>query len=128
MGIKLATKNTVKTTITCKVPSSKRAGYDRQTFEAEIKKLYGDEKKDFLDNVAGRSDVDIAREMVTRLHKLDWFATDDDGEPLKLDGDVLADFFELMDEQGVDYVMAPLASECVKVQDEGFRRMLEAKN
>lgn len=128
MGIKLATKNTVKTTITCKVPSSKRAGYDRQTFEAEIKKLYGDEKKDFLENIHERMDVDIAREMVVRLNKLDWFATDENGDALKLSDDVLADFFDVMEEQGVDYVMAPLASECVKVQDEGFRRMLEAKN
>ncbi|WP_146047858.1 hypothetical protein [Zhongshania marina] len=128
MTIKLAKKGHAKITITAKVPSDGRAGYDKKTFTARIIKLYGDAKKTFLDNLADRKDVDIARELVTELDKLEWFATAEDGSPLELKGDTLAEFFDLMEESQVDYIMAPLASECIKVQDEGMRRMLEAKN
>ncbi len=128
MSIKLATKGHAKVSIVAKVPAESRAGYDKKTFTARIKKLYGDEKKAFLDNLAERKDVDIARELVTEIDKIEWFATNEDGSALVLKGDTLGEFFDLMEETAVDYIMAPLASECVKVQDEGMRRMLEAKN
>jgi len=128
MTIKLAMKGHVKSSITAKVPSDNRAGYDKKTFTARIKKLYGDEKKTFLDNLADRKDVDIARELVTELDKMEWFATAEDGSALVLKGDTLDEFFDLMDDTAVDYIMAPLARECVQAQDEGMRRMLEGKN
>jgi hypothetical protein len=128
MTIKLATKAHAKVSITAKVPSDSRAGYDKKTFTARIKKLYGDAKKNFLDNLGDRKDVDIARELVTEIEKIEWFATSEDGSALVLKGDTLDEFFDLMDDASVDYIMAPLARECVQVQDEGMRRMLEAKN
>ena len=121
MSIKLATKGHAKVSIIAKVPAESRAGYDKKTFTARIKKLYGDEKKAFLDNLAERKDV-------TEIDKIEWFATNEDGSSLVLKGETLAEFFELMEGAQVDYIMTPLASECVKVQDEGMRRMLEAKN
>lgn len=128
MTIKLAVKDHAKVTITAKVPSESRAGYDKKVFTARIKKLYGEAKKTFLDNLADRKDVDISRELVTEIDKIEWFATNEDGSSLVLKGETLAEFFELMEGAQVDYIMTPLASECVKVQDEGMRRMLEAKN
>jgi hypothetical protein len=128
MPIKLAKKGFAKVSISAKVPSENRAGYDKKSFTATIKKLYGDEKKSFLDNIADRKDVDISRELVTEIEKIEWFATDEDGSALVLKGETLREFFDLMADASVDYVIAPLARECVQVQDEGMRRMLEAKN
>jgi hypothetical protein len=129
MALQIAKKDNVKVTITCKVPSDNRAGYEKRTFTARIKKLYGDAKKNFMDSLSDAPlDIDVCADMVTELDKLDWFVKDENGQPLELKGDTLAEFFELMSTDPVDYVLAPLAQECVKVQDEGYRRLLEAKN
>lgn len=128
MAIKLAPANSAKVTITAKVPSEKRGGYEKRSFKARIKKLYGDDKKNFMDSLAEKKDVEVARDLVTELEDLEWFATDEHGAKLDLRGDTLAEFFDEMEKAGVDYIMGPLARECVNVQDEGMRRMLEAKN
>lgn len=128
MSIKISKKNSVKVNVVCQVPSDKRAGYDKKTFTAEIKKLYGDEKKQFMDDVMSMKDIDIIREAVTEVSKLEWFATREDGEPSTFKGEMLQQLLEALEENPVDYVVGPLARECLNVQDEGYRRVLEAKN
>lgn len=116
MAFKLAAKDRVKATITAKVPSD-RGGYEKKTFTATIKKLYGDEKKAVLDNLEGRKDTDLIRDLVLDIGGL----LDDDGKEIPFGDDLLAAI------EPLDYITVPLARECLAVQDEGMRGLI-AKN
>jgi len=113
-------------TIKCKEPAVN--GYKTQTFSADIKKLYGDEKDQFMQTIGTRKAVDVCRQLVTKIDKIGWFI-EEDGQPVVTLKDAdLAEFFDDMDAEMVDYVIQPLSAECIKVQDESTRQMLEAKN
>jgi len=106
----------VRSTIVAKVPGEK--GYTDQPFTAVIKKLYGDKKKEFIDSVGDKKDVEIIKDMVIDLP--DMF--DPVGEKLPFTPELLEQI------SGVDYIIAPLARECVMVQDENMRKALTEKN
>lgn len=119
-------KGIVSVTIKCQEPA--RNGYKMQTYVADIEKLYGDEKDQFMSTVATRKAVDVCRQLVRKIDKIGWFI-EEDGQPVNtLQGDDLAEFFDDMETAMVDYVIQPLSTECIKVQDESTRKMLEAKN
>lgn len=106
----------VRATIVAKVPGDK--GYVDQPFTAVIKKLYGDERKEFIENIGGQTDAGILEKLIIDLP--DMF--DPAGEKLEFTP-------ELLDQiSGIDYIAAPLARECVMVQDENMRKALTEKN
>ena len=116
MGFKLAAKTAVTSSISSKVPD--KNGYKKQSFTATLRKLYGDEKEAFLNNLDGRKDIDVVREICTDIKGL----LDEEGNDLPFDDALIAMI------EPVDYILTPLARECIAVQDESMRRALEIKN
>ncbi len=106
----------VRLTITAKVPGEK--GYTNQPFTAVIKKLYGDEKKEFLDNLGDKKDAEILKQLIIDLPNM----FDPAGEKLPLTPELLEQISD------IDYIATPLARECVMVQDENMRKVLTEKN
>ena len=106
----------VRSTITAKVPGDK--GYIDQPFTAVIKKLYGDERKSFIESIADQTDTEILDKLIIDLPDM----YDPDGEKLPFTPELIEQI------SGIDYIAAPLARECVMVQDENMRKVLTEKN
>lgn len=106
----------VRATITANVPGE--TGYAEQPFTAVIKKLYGDEKAEFIDNLGDKKDSEILKKLIVDLPDM----YDRSGEEMPFTPELL----ELI--SGIDYIAAPLARECVMVQDENMRKVLAEKN
>lgn len=106
----------VRVTIAAKVPGDK--GYTDEPFTAVIAKLYGDERKEFIENIGGKTDSEILEKLVIDLPDM----CDTDGENRPFDSELLEQI------SGIDYIAAPLARECVMVQDENMRKALTEKN
>jgi hypothetical protein len=106
----------VRSTITAKVPGE--TGYTEQPFTAVIKKLYGDEKSEFIDNLSDKKDSEIIKKLIIDLPDM----YDPAGEKLPFTPELLEQI------SGIDYIAAPLARECVMVQDENMRKVLTEKN
>ena len=108
--------STVTSTITAKVPGDK--GYKDQPFTAIIKKLYGDERKEFIENIGDKTDAEILWMLIEDLPDM----YGEDGEKLEFSSELLEQI------SGIDYIATPLARECVMVQDENMRKVLTEKN
>ena len=106
----------VRSTITAKVPGEK--GYTEQPFTAVIKKLYSNERAEFIENIGGQTDAEILEKLVVDLP--DMYGPD--GEKLPFTPELLEQI------SGIDYIATPLARECVMVQDENMRKALTEKN
>jgi len=102
--------------ITALVPGAK--GYEKQPFTAVIKKLYGDERKEFIENIADNTDAEIIKKLVAGLPDMYGEA----GEKIEFNAALLDQIIR------IDYVATPLARECVMVQDENMRKVLTEKN
>ncbi len=106
----------VRSVIEASVPGDN--GYEKQPFTAVIAKLYGDERKDFIDNIRNKTDAEILEKLIVDLPDMY------DGSGAKIE------FSPAFLEQitGIDYIATPLARECVMVQDENMRKALTEKN
>lgn len=126
--VKLAPKNQLKADIACEVPCDPpRSGVEKKKFTATIKKLYGDEKRAFMESLSEKNDVDIIEGLVIEIDKAEWWAQTDSGEG-HFKGKDLSDLCEALKESPIDYIVGPLAQECLYAQEKAFRRMIEAKN
>lgn len=112
----LAPPDTVRVTVTARVPSGD--GYVEQPFTAVIRKLYGEEKDEIIDGLSRLKDKEIIRRLLVDLP--DFY--DPSGELIPFD-DTLIEHISR-----IDYVLSPLARECISVQDETVRRFLTEKN
>lgn len=118
MSFVLSKPDRVKQKIQIKVPRGDALGYEKKEITASIKKLYGDEKQAFMDGLAGKNDVDLIRDLVIDLSG---FLTPDN-KPIEYGDELLEIISEL------DFIVTPLARECVMVQDETMRKILSEKN
>ena len=106
----------VKSIIEASVPGEN--GYEKQPFTAVIKKLYGDERKDFIENIGDKTDAEILEKLIVDLPDM----YDGAGEKIEFSAALLEQI------TGIDYIATPLARECVMVQDENMRKALTEKN
>lgn len=118
MAIRLAKKDRVRVNVVCEVPRDKGAGYQKESFVAVIKKLYGSEAEDFSKRRVDMTVLEQLQELVLGLEQI----KDEDGKDIPFSAELIEQIGE------IDYYWLPLYEQCIAVQNELARKEMERKN
>lgn len=118
MSLVIAPPKQVKCKVAIHVPRENAVGNETQHVTATIKKLYGQDKESFIDSVGERNDIDVIRELCTDITGF----LDADRKAIPFSDDLLEQI------KDIDYIVSPLTRECISVQDEAMRKLLNQKN
>lgn len=118
MSLVVAPPNQVKTRVYFNVPRADALGTEKQDVVATIRKLYAEEKENFMESVGEKKDVDVIRELVVDVKGF----LDADKNEIPWSDDLIHQI------KDIDYIVTPLARECISVQDESMRKVLQQKN